>query len=124
MRGQDRAKYGAIVAFENEDGKVVSIHRTGPVRQAVREACAIAMSWDESFRVTAVSTPGSIWSDLQGRMPVVRGDGYPEFQFPERIIVSVGFGAILHPKLLGQNRSSVQNRRSKQRPPMCGRSGD
>jgi hypothetical protein len=100
MSGQERAEAGAIISFENESGQRLTLHRVGPIIQAVQEACALAMIHDESYRVVAVSSPSSIYADLAGRMPVKHGEGVPRYLYPEANIVGqAGLDALLHPRL-------------------------
>lgn len=66
LSGEQRAKYGCILTFENEAGQVFVLHRTGPIKYGIREACAIALAHDETFRVVSFSTPQSIYTDLTG----------------------------------------------------------
>lgn len=62
--GEERAKEGCLTTWENSEGKTLTLHRVGV--NALREACAIAMSRDETYRLVAYSSPQSIYSDLIG----------------------------------------------------------
>lgn len=100
LSGEETAHYGAIVCFRNTAGQALSLHRRGPVKAAVAEACDAAIAADPTFRVTAVSTPTSIFADLQGAR-LSRGNARLQYggrpQFPERVLVPA---AMLHESLL------------------------
>lgn len=66
LNGSQRGKYGCIVSFKSADGSRLTLHRTGPIRAAIKQACAIALARDDTYRVVAVSTPTTIHRDLQG----------------------------------------------------------
>lgn len=75
MHGPEAATYGAIVSFRNAAGQTVVLHRTGPVKAAIRAACKDALRLDPAFLVTAISTPTTIYEDLQGPR---RSNGRPD----------------------------------------------
>lgn len=66
MNGKNRELYGCLTTWEREDGYALTIHRTGPLKAALRTAAAIALGEDESYRLVAYSTPATIYSDLTG----------------------------------------------------------
>lgn len=68
--GRDVPKFGCIVSLQNRDGKTLSLHRTGI--NALEAALDDALSLDPTFRVCSISTPQSIYTDLQGRLPHAR----------------------------------------------------
>jgi hypothetical protein len=83
MSGQEAATYGAIVTFENAVGERLAVHRSGSKRIAVEQACAVATGYDSSFRIISISTPETIYTDLQGARlarPNQNGSAVP---FPE-----------------------------------------
>lgn len=65
--GRDRELWGCIVTFRNQDGRTLSLHRTG--RDALTQCCDDALSLDTSFQVQSISTPETIYTDLRGRLP-------------------------------------------------------
>lgn len=99
LGGPERARYGAIVSFENSVGETLVLHRKGPVRQALLEACEAAQGLDETFLVVCISTPESVYTDLQGSRPDTMGRfGYP--LLPERMNLPGDLTRLLHPRLL------------------------
>ena len=68
MGGESRRIYGCIVTFRNSQGGRLSIHREGaPTKALEDQAIAIALSHDETFKVISVSSPETIYQDMQGR---------------------------------------------------------
>ena len=111
MGGESRRIYGCIVTFRNSQGKTLSIHREGAPTKALKQAIAIALSHDETFKVISVSSPETIYRDLQGSREHLTGrsDGEgartPVVAFPELSKVpaallddSLRYGGI-HPSL-------------------------
>lgn len=96
MGSPERALYGCIVTFENENGDTLTMHRTGGPEKGLREACAIALSKDETYRVVSYSTPTTVYGDLRGRAVNVE-------QAPpsvEAVMLSrLGLLPLLHPRL-------------------------
>lgn len=92
MSGREQATYGCIVSFENENGKRLVIHRGGRVGDGVKQAIAIALAHDESFRVVSISTPNTVYTDVVGRGVAVGGRP----QLPENKLVPA---AMLHRSL-------------------------
>lgn len=76
MRGSEKAELGATVTFENADGFTLTLTDRGPVLEVLKELCDIATYADDSFRVVAISTPASIYSDLQGMKMHYQQAGY------------------------------------------------
>lgn len=105
MNGEEKQKAGCIVSFENEVGQTFTIHRVGPIKQGVRDACRIARTLDPSFRVVAVSTPSSIFTDLQGaRLPQgqMRAGAHRWRRNPtpeSTLCGAIGEREMLHPRL-------------------------
>lgn len=111
LGGHSRRMYGVNVSFRNSVGQTLSIHREGAPTIALKQAIAIALSHDETFKVTAVSNPETIYRDLQGsreqleRSPDADGANNPAVKYPERSKVpaallddSLRYGGI-HPSL-------------------------
>lgn len=76
--GRQREASGFIVTVKNADGKTLSLHRTG--RGALSRCLDDALILDPTFRVLSISTPESIYNDLQGRASHPRTH---EVQLPE-----------------------------------------
>jgi hypothetical protein len=76
------------------------MHRQGPPREVVAAMCDTAIGWDDSYRVVAVSSPESIYRDLQGSREKY-GDGRAShaISYPETQGHTVP-RAMLHPRLL------------------------
>lgn len=103
LGGSQRRMYGCIVSFESPDGQTLTLHVPGPPREAVRAALRAAQLRDPYLLVRSVSTPETVYRDLQGtrdrqvagEVPIV---DFPEFLMrvpPER----------LHPSLLSPTTS-------------------
>lgn len=104
--GRDRVAWGCIATFENEARQTLSLHRTGV--DALRQCCDVAESLDPTFRVVSISTPVSIYSDLNGRMPNERTGA---IDLPEhRKLGQIKRLRLIHPRL--QPRSSQALRRA------------
>lgn len=67
MGGRQSEEAGCIVTVENADGRTLSLHRVG--RTALERCLDDAQSLDPTFRVISISTPQTIYNDLQGRLP-------------------------------------------------------
>ncbi len=93
-RRRVQKKYGLIVTFENPAGQTLTLHREGPPKEALRQAIAIALAKDETYRVASVSSPETIYRDLQGSRGTDSTKGL--LNFPE--LSKVPF-AMLHPRL-------------------------
>lgn len=65
--GRDSTEWGCIVTVKNADGKTLSLHRPG--RDALTRALDDALTLDPTFRVVSISTPLTIYNDLQARLP-------------------------------------------------------
>lgn len=67
LRGEDRKAYGAIYSLRHVvTNECLCIHRTG---SSVERATAVAAWIDasgEPWRIVAISSPESVYSDLQG----------------------------------------------------------
>ncbi len=95
--GDERAEYGCTVTFENEHGRTWTIHRQGPPQAGLKQACAIALARDDTFRVICISTPESIYGDLQGRLPQ---KGTTTIQSSEaKMLGRAGLGHMLHQRI-------------------------
>lgn len=97
--GRERAEYGATISFENADGRRLTVANTHmPVRSAIKAACVEARMLDATYRVVSISTPDTIFSDLQQReISHGRPDNREEWQLSH-----VGETAMLHPRLAGR----------------------
>lgn len=83
------------------------LHRAGRVRAAVEEAFRVAAGLDPTFRVLCVSTPQTIYTDLQGVRHGLgtseRGQGSNTLVLPEHALCGGRLRAILHPRLRGSS---------------------
>ncbi len=111
MSGEERADHGAIVSFQNGQGRRLTLHREGGVIVSVRAMCAIALARDESYRVLAISTPASIMGDLDGRVHgahSARGEQIAVLNQDAAILRRAGFPELLHPRYGGKgHRDSI-----------------
>lgn len=88
---RERAEYGCIVTFENDDRKRLVLTAQGAPRLALSKCCDRALDLDPSFRVVTYSTPETVYQDLIGRTQFVsrsgdyRRQGSPESQVLGRI---------------------------------------
>lgn len=97
--GRDTTAWGCIVTVKNDQGQTLSLHRTG--REALNECLDIAVQLDPSFKVLSISTPMTIFNDLEMRQPHPRTGA---IQPPEQQKLGrVGRLAMLHPSLRGQS---------------------
>jgi len=123
LSGRERALYGVIVSFADDAGNTLTLHRTGKVFEAVRLACDAAIGYNPDLRVTAVSTPTTIYADLQGRTPRRSGSGEnlsQRYQIPEESMLSRAGrkhlahpdirGAFWHPEVRGEKRRDLAAR--------------
>lgn len=110
ISGYESLRYGAVVTLENQAGKVLILHRAGRVRAAVEEAFRVAAGLDPTFRVRCVSTPQTIYTDLQGARHALGdskpGQGSHALQLPEHGLCGGRLRAILHPSLRGSSDRS------------------
>jgi hypothetical protein len=107
--GRDQQEWGCIVTVQNAEGKTLSLHRKGPC--ALDEALDDAISLDPTFLVVSISTPLTIYHDLDGREPHPHTD---DIQIPERQKLGrVRRLELLHPRL--RPRSAFSYRRAQAR---------
>lgn len=76
LSGEQRAAYGVIVSFQADDGKRITGHRTGKVREGIRSLCDAALALGPSYRITAISTPSTIYADVRGTRKELQGNGF------------------------------------------------
>ena len=95
--------YGCVVAFENDEGQTLVLHRgtKGRALKGLEEACETALALDPTFRVVAYSTPQTILADLHGRADRYSGHERPSNRHsPESIALGqCGRPELLHPRL-------------------------
>lgn len=100
LGAREAARFGAISTFENADGERLVIHRLGSMRAAAKAACEVALRLDETFRIVCVSTPQTIYTDMQG----ARGSrGRPSISAPPAIperLLGRDLRAMIHPRVL------------------------
>lgn len=100
ISGREAATYGAVVTFRNAFGETWSWTRPGPPREVVRDACDAAILRDPTFLCVAISTPASIYTDMQGR-PASAANS--TVQMPEcHQLASAGRRHMTHPDLQGR----------------------
>jgi hypothetical protein len=67
IRGEDRKAYGAIFSLRHaETGETTAVHLVGARIDCARRIAALIDATGEAWRVVCVSTPESIYRDLQG----------------------------------------------------------
>lgn len=99
ISGAKQAEYGATVTFQNHAGATLTLHRTGPITSTVRDLCNAALEVDPSYLVVCISTPNTIYGDLQGRP--IWGDNAI---CPERATLArAGRREMAHPNLMRTN---------------------
>lgn len=65
--GQERQRDGAIVSLREQDtGRLDTVHVTGKTRDALEQLCDMIDQRDGDWKIVAISTPASIFRDLQG----------------------------------------------------------
>ena len=105
LSGHEAQRFGAIVTLENAAGKILVLHRAGKISAAVDEAFEIATELDPTFRFVSVSTPTSVFRDLDGARPIRSGPdvkwGSQAIQLPEHNILGGRRRYMLHPRLRG-----------------------
>ena len=105
---RERAEYGCTLTFENDNGQRLVVVRKGPPMAGFRQACAIALSHDETFRVISYSTPETIFRDLTGRMVM---DGNTTVMLPElQLAARYGLRHMLHRRLLEASEAHKKDR--------------
>lgn len=116
MSGRERATFGVTVTFEAENGRLLTLARAGKTFEALREVCSDAVAADPTFRVVRISSPTSIYADLQGRPHALPDSSVQKTE--GAILRRAGIGAMLHPRLIGgstpsQQLADMQNRAEK-----------
>lgn len=106
MSGQERATFGVTVTFEAESGRLLTLARTGKASDALRDVCEAAVAVDPTFRVVCISSPVSIFADLQGRPHGMWNGGVQNSE--GAVLRRAGIGAMLHPRLIGGSTLSQQ----------------
>ena len=67
MAGRERATYGAIFSLRHADtGATDTMHLAGPILECARRLASVIDDTGEPWKVVCVSTPSSIYRDLQG----------------------------------------------------------
>jgi hypothetical protein len=67
-----------------------------PPSQAIKKACEMAIAYDEEFKVVAISTASTVYTDIKGERIIRKGQGH----VPEgSLLGAVGMGHLLHEKL-------------------------
>ncbi len=123
MSGQDRAKAGCVLTFENALGRRLVLHRSGAPGKTVGPMCDEALAYDPTFRLICYSSPATVYTDIiGGRASYQNADGYEEQMVAlaeKSILRRVGRYEMLHPRLalLGQdereNRVHAERRKAR-----------
>ena len=93
---------GVVVSFERDDGERLTITRRATDKtEALQEAVDAVLGFDDRYRVVAISTPQTIFTDLVGRMPHPRG-GWIECPEVAMLRTARRFYA-LHPRLMDRS---------------------
>lgn len=91
--GAERARYGVIVtAREQQTGRVKTMHQIGAPTGAIHEVVETLDSMEGDWKVVSISTPASIYRDLQGGRSVRADDQYehrPHLSDPRTTEVSM-----------------------------------
>lgn len=103
LSGHARAEHGSITTWENEDGKTLTLHRSGPMRETLGETVREVLALDPTFRLVCYSTPESILTDLAGNRRDAAdwqsGNALP-IALPEvKALAMIGRRDLLHPRL-------------------------
>lgn len=101
----ERSETGIIVTARDRDAAAyLVLHRTGPRRAALRAVCAVLDSLEGDWRVLTISSPESVYRDLQGTRARPDADITP---YPEPHALGViGRHDLLDPSLLARNADS------------------
>jgi hypothetical protein len=112
--GDVRKKYGSLTTWENAEGKTITLHRTGQMVAALRDAAATVELRDPTFRLVSYCTPETIHSDLLGlRSDFVKPEGSNHWShgksqaapLPEQVALGrIGRGDLLHPRFANRGR--------------------
>jgi hypothetical protein len=88
--GETRAVDGAIVYF-TDGTRQRAVMRSGErVLRCVEEALEVAKGWPGEWKVEVISTPTTIWRDLQGqRFTTSRGGRYVLGKMPEEQLLAL-----------------------------------
>ena len=64
---KERDLYGVIVSVRHQQtGQMRSLHEPGRAREALARACERVTAMGDEWRIVSISTPPSIYRDLQG----------------------------------------------------------
>lgn len=67
LNSSERDRYGATVTLREQTSRETRVlARTGTAMDALREIVAEADAWEGDWRVLSISTPATIFRDLQG----------------------------------------------------------
>lgn len=104
LGGWQRSAFGCIVtAHEQETGRTDTLHEKGLPLSALRSICDRLDLREGSWRIVSVSTPETIFRDLQGTR---RHEGRDLLQLPEQAMLArIGRRDLLAPSLLPRDLS-------------------
>jgi len=106
--GEGQRDGGVIVTAQHDDGRLRTLHIPGPSRAALREVCEQIDEMGEGWFIAAISTPRTIYRDLQdarsagggrGHMTTGRDNRFMADPRPELIMLdAVGRRDLLRPR--------------------------
>lgn len=115
MRGDiyEGVDSGVTITFKSETGETRT--RTawtprGGKLEAVRGLCEQALRVDPSFKVMAISTVSSIYTDTIGRRENYRKAGEKMALIETILLGRIGLLSMAHPSLLGVDQAAVRRR--------------
>lgn len=111
MSGQEKAQYGCVTTWENAEGQLLSVHRTGPPLAVLREIAADVQAVDASFRLVSYSTPETLMRDLDGNRRTVRGRNNQLLLAEQNLLSRIGLAHLTHPRLRSRDNSEARHRR-------------
>lgn len=104
LGGYMQQKFGFTTTWENADGKTLTVHRVGRIREQLVGVIDVVLKLDPSFRLVCYSTPDTILTDIEGRQLRRERDGRP-IAGPESIVVgAVKRMDLLHPRFDRRDR--------------------
>lgn len=92
----DRRQADGITVYCSDDGGNVRvfIKKEMPIRQALREVCEEIDGWPETWLIDVISSPTTIWRDLQGQRtmkPTARVQHFGEDSLPYTWVPEISF---------------------------------
>jgi hypothetical protein len=95
FNGERRQADGITVYCSDTHGNVrVFIERERPIRQALTEVCNEIDTWSGEWLIDVISSPTTIWRDLQGhrrKTPTARVQHFGEDSVPHTWVPEISF---------------------------------